>query len=94
MIRLQISAEAYDAIAQTLALGTVAAEPKRAENGDIYIWLDPRVLAKLKALRGPGESYSDVIIRAARGAWCRKSAVTLMHTPAFGRLVNDPKNRD
>jgi predicted CopG family antitoxin len=24
---------------------------------------DPGVLAKLKALRGPGESYSDVILR-------------------------------
>jgi hypothetical protein len=25
------------------------------------------VLDRLKALRGPGESYSDVIIRVARG---------------------------
>jgi hypothetical protein len=25
---------------------------QRAENGDIYIWLDPGVLANLKALRG------------------------------------------
>ena len=40
----------------------------RAENGDIYIWLDPGVVAKLKALRGPGESYSDVIVRVAAGA--------------------------
>jgi predicted CopG family antitoxin len=29
----------------------------------------PHILAKLKALRGPGESYSDVILRlAAHGA--------------------------
>jgi hypothetical protein len=27
--------------------------------------LDPGVLAKLGALRGPGESYSDVIVRLA-----------------------------
>jgi hypothetical protein len=27
----------------------------------------PGVVAKLKALRGPGESYSDVILRMARG---------------------------
>ena len=40
-----------------------SASSARAENGDIYIWLDPGVVAKLKALRGPGESYSDVIIR-------------------------------
>jgi hypothetical protein len=33
------------------------------------IWLEPRVLDRLKALRGPGESYSDVILRrlAAEG---------------------------
>jgi predicted CopG family antitoxin len=33
----------------------------------VRIWLDPGVLAKLKALRGPGESYSDVILRLAKG---------------------------
>jgi hypothetical protein len=33
----------------------------------VHIWLDPRVLAKLKAQRGPGESYSDVILRVAKG---------------------------
>jgi hypothetical protein len=35
--------------------------------GSVHIWLDPRVLAKLKALCGPGESYSDVILRVAKG---------------------------
>jgi predicted CopG family antitoxin len=30
------------------------------------IWVAPGVVAKLKALRGPGESYSDVILRIAR----------------------------
>jgi predicted CopG family antitoxin len=35
--------------------------------GRVHIWLDPGVLAKLKALRGPGESYSDVILRLAKG---------------------------
>jgi hypothetical protein len=33
----------------------------------VHIWLDPGVLARLKALRGPGESYSGVIIRLAKG---------------------------
>ena len=65
MIRLAITPAAYAAIAGTLALGTVAVEPERAEDGDIYIWLDQGVVAKLKALRGPGESYSDVILRLA-----------------------------
>jgi hypothetical protein len=67
MIRVAITAEAFDAVAATLALGTVAVEPERAQDGSVHIWLDPRVLAKLKALRGPGESYSDVILRVAKG---------------------------
>jgi hypothetical protein len=67
MVRIAISQAAFDAVAATLVLGTVAVEPERAENGDSYIWLDPRVLAKLKALHGPGESYSDVILRVANG---------------------------
>lgn len=29
------------------------------------MWLEPRVLDRLKALRGPGESYSDLILRLA-----------------------------
>jgi hypothetical protein len=31
----------------------------------VPIWLDPGILARLKALRGPGESYGDVILRLA-----------------------------
>jgi hypothetical protein len=29
------------------------------------IWLDPSVVDRLRAMRGPGESYSDVILRLA-----------------------------
>jgi hypothetical protein len=54
MIRITISDEAK-AIAATLP-------------GNACIWLDPGVLAKLKALRAPGESYSDVILRLATPA--------------------------
>jgi hypothetical protein len=50
-----------------LAFGTVAVEPERAWDGGVHIWLDPSVLARLKALRGPGESCSDIILRAAKG---------------------------
>jgi hypothetical protein len=32
-------------------------------NGERLIWLEPHVLNRLRALRGPGESYSDVILR-------------------------------
>jgi hypothetical protein len=53
-------------IAGTLP-GNVGVEQQRAENGDIYVWLQPIVVDKLRALRGPGESYSDVILRVADG---------------------------
>ena len=34
----------------------------------MHIWLDPGVLAKRRALRGPDESYSDMtILRALKG---------------------------
>jgi hypothetical protein len=49
------------------ALGTVAVGPERAADGSVHIWLDPGALAKLKALRGLGESYSAVILRLTEG---------------------------
>ena len=35
------------------------------EHGQHYVWLDPAVVNRLGAMRGPGESYSDVILRLA-----------------------------
>ena len=35
------------------------------EKGERLIWLDRAVVDPLRALRGPGESYSDVILRLA-----------------------------
>jgi hypothetical protein len=67
VICIAISQAAFAAIAATLALGTVAVEPERDEDGSVHIWLDPGILARLKALRGPGESDSDVILRVAKG---------------------------
>jgi hypothetical protein len=64
MVRLAISQAAFDAIAESLP-GNVGFENKRAPNGDVYVWIPPDVLAKLKALRGPGEDYSTVILRLA-----------------------------
>ena len=64
MVRLQISAAAFAAIVATLP-GNVNVENKRAPNGDVYVWLDPATVAKLRHLRGPGDSYSDAIIALA-----------------------------
>jgi hypothetical protein len=48
--------------------GNVGVERDRAENGAVSIWLDPGVVNRLKALRGPGESYRDAILRLAPAA--------------------------
>jgi hypothetical protein len=64
MVRIQISPVAFHAIAPTLP-GNVGFENKRALNGDWFIWLPRDVVAKLNHLRGPGESYSGVILALA-----------------------------
>jgi hypothetical protein len=66
MIRISITVAAYKAIAATLPFGSVCVEPEAGTKGERTIWLEPRVLDQLKALRGPGESYSDVILRLAK----------------------------
>jgi hypothetical protein len=47
------------------SLGSVCYENKINERGERLIWLDHSVVARLRAMRGPGESYSDVILRIA-----------------------------
>ena len=66
MIRIAISQAAFDAIAATLPFGSVGYENKTKDKGERMIWLSPDVIAKLKAVRGPGQSYSDVILALAR----------------------------
>jgi hypothetical protein len=63
MIRLAINAEAFEAITATLPLGGVGYENATNERGERYVWLDHGVVARLRAMRGPGESYSDAILR-------------------------------
>jgi hypothetical protein len=65
MIRIAISQEAFDAIASTLALGSVNYENKSDEHGNRLIWLPPEVVDRLRTLRGERESYSDVILKLA-----------------------------
>jgi hypothetical protein len=48
-----------------LPLGSVGYENQINEQGERLIWLEPNVVHRLRAMRGPGESYSDVIIRLA-----------------------------
>ncbi len=65
MIKIAISVEAYEAICATLPLGSVAVEPYFNERGQREIWLEDAVVNRLAAMRGPGEDYSDVILRLA-----------------------------
>jgi hypothetical protein len=61
MIQIAISKAAYDAVRHSFPRG--ARPPKR--EGHVFIWLHKHDLAKLRAIRGPGESYSDAIVRLA-----------------------------
>ena len=51
------------AIARTLPLGRVAVEAEANERGERYVWLEEVWVDRLTAMRGPGESYSDAILR-------------------------------
>ena len=65
MIRIAISLRAFEAIAATLPLGSVGYEAEPTVSGERLIWLEPSMVDRLKAMRGPGESWSDVILRLA-----------------------------
>jgi hypothetical protein len=65
VVRIAISQAAFEAIAKTLPFGSVGYENAVNERGERLIWLEPRVVDRLRALRGRGESYSDVILRLA-----------------------------
>jgi hypothetical protein len=64
--RLAISVEAFEAIARTLTLGSVNFENKADEQGQRLIWLDHAVVNRLRAIRGPGETYSDATLRLVK----------------------------
>jgi hypothetical protein len=59
MVRIAITQAAFDAIAKTLPLGSVN------EKGERLIWLEASMVDRLRDMRGPGESYSNVILRLA-----------------------------
>jgi hypothetical protein len=67
MIRISITAAAFEAIAATLPFGSVGFEREPNAKGERFVWLARAVVDRLTAARGPGESYSDAIIRLAKG---------------------------
>ena len=67
MIRLTITPAAYAAIVATQP-SSAGHERNTAANGEFYIWLEPQYVDRLRELRKPGESYSDVILRTAEAS--------------------------
>jgi predicted CopG family antitoxin len=63
MVAIAITAEAYEAIKATLP---ARAPQSIGPDGEMRIWLDRAVFDRLRALRSPGESYSDAIVRLAK----------------------------
>jgi hypothetical protein len=63
VIRIAITIEAFEAIAKTLPLGSVGYEVEANERGERAVWLEDTMADRLGAMRGPGESYSEAILR-------------------------------
>ncbi|HEY1888341.1 MAG TPA: hypothetical protein VGG86_20205 [Roseiarcus sp.] len=65
MIRISITAEAFAAVERTLTVGNVSVAREATETGERQIWLELHIVDKLRHLRGPGESFNDVILKLA-----------------------------
>jgi len=66
MIRISITAQAFEAISSTMPLGAVAYEAETTADGGRFIWIDRQASCQLDAMRRGDESYSDVILRISR----------------------------
>jgi hypothetical protein len=62
MIAITITPEAYEAIVS----GTAEAPSPLGQEGLIRVWLDCKFVDRLGQMRGPEDSYSDVILRLAK----------------------------
>jgi hypothetical protein len=63
MISIPITGEAYEAL-KSRNPGMDQDQTSRGRNDQLRIWVDRTFLDQLLELRRPGESYSDVILRA------------------------------
>ena len=66
MIAISITPEAYAAIRATLPEGADSRPPQPDGRGSVRLWLGRKFVDRLAQMRGPGESYSDVILRLAK----------------------------
>jgi hypothetical protein len=65
MITIPITEEAYEALKARIPRIDQAPTSK-GRNGLMRIWLDRKIVDWLLTHSGPGETYSDVILRLAR----------------------------
>jgi hypothetical protein len=102
MVRIAITVEAFEAIARTLPLGSVAVDPETNERGERYVWLDHAVVTVSSHARAgrelqrrdPAGGGSDLIGRppfgrASRPAFLRNQ--TLHSAVEFAVIL--PKER-
>jgi hypothetical protein len=62
MIRVALTDAAYDAIASTLPR-SAARSPMQRDQGQCFIQVEAAVVDRMRVMRRPGESYSQVILR-------------------------------
>ena len=65
VISISITVEAYAAIKATLPVGADSFPPQPDGRGNVRLWLDRQFVDRLAQMRGPGESYSEVILALA-----------------------------
>lgn len=64
MIRIEISAAAYAALAAGRPANSLL-EAQASPSGGFYLWLVRDTLNRLKRAREPGEGFSETILRLA-----------------------------
>jgi putative transposase len=69
MIRIAVTAAAFDAIAATLLLGSVGFEHEPNNNGERFIWLEHSIVDKLKHVRGQARAFPT-----SSGGWCQRNS--------------------
>ena len=62
MIRVALTDAAYDAIASTLPKGA-ARWPMQRDRDQCFIQVEAAMVDRMRAMRRPGECYSEVILR-------------------------------
>ena len=62
MIRIALTEATFDTIVSTLPKGA-ARWPMQRERGKCFIQVEAAVVDRLRAMRRPGEIYSDTILR-------------------------------